>query len=80
MRYAKALGAGVLLALAALIAWLVLKIALSSLYWRLVVAPPTNGSGGVGSVSVLVTTWELLIVGVAGFSAGVWRVLRRRHA
>ena len=44
MRYAKALGAGVLLALAALVAWLV------------------------------------LIVGVTGFSAGVWLVLRRRHA
>lgn len=78
MLYLKILGAGVLLSLVIVVAWLGLKLVAFTLYWRWILRPrlQASGSGGIGSSSVLVTTWELVIIAAVGFMAGVWVMLR----
>lgn len=81
MRFVKALGVGLLFAVVSVAIGLATKLAVAALYWRLVVLPrgQASGSGGIGSMSVLVSGWELIAFGAIGFGAGVWWMLRRRQ-
>ena len=81
MRFVKALGVGLLFLVVSVAIGLATKLAVAALHWRLVVLPreQANGSGGIGSMSVLVSGWELSALGAVGFAVGVWWMLRRRQ-
>lgn len=82
MRFVKALGVGLLLAVVSIAIGLAIKLAVATFYWRLIVLPreQAKGSGGIGSMAVLVSGWELIAFGAIGFAAGVWWMLRRRSS
>jgi len=80
-RLVKAFGVGVLVAVASIAIGLAIKLAVATLYFRWVIVPreQASGSGGIGSMSVLVSGWELIAVGTIGFVFGLWWTLQRRQ-
>jgi hypothetical protein len=81
MRFVKAFGVGLLVAVVSIAIGLAVKLAAATLYFRWVVLPreQAKGNGGIGSVSVLVSGWELIAVGAIGFVLGLWWMLQRRQ-
>ena len=81
MRFVKAFAVGLLVAVVSIAIALAVKLAAATLYFRWVVLPreQASGSGGIGSMSVLVSGWELIAVGTIGFIVGVWWKLERRQ-
>jgi ABC-type phosphate transport system permease subunit len=83
MLYIRALSAGVLFALMTVVVWITLRLVVGTLYWRRVVLPslPASATATNGSFSVLLTTWELVLVTAVGLMIGIgaamW-VSRRR--
>ena len=75
----KAISVGLLGTVAATVLLFGAKLAIGSFYWRFVTTPRVEaaGGGGIGSVSVTIEGWELLLAGTAGFIAGAWWALRR---
>src|SRR5688572_4604813 len=59
-RLVKAFGVGVLVAVASIAIGLAIKLAVATLYFRWVIVPreQASGSGGIGSMSVLVSGWD----------------------
>ena len=79
MRYVKAICVGLLGTVAATVLLFGAKLAIGSFYWRFVLPRrvASEGGGGIGSVSVMVEGWELLLAATAGFIAAAWWTLRR---
>lgn len=78
MLYVKAVGVGVLWAVAAVVLLALAVFAVGWIRWQVVLWRQADvaGSGGIGLVSGGVNVVEVLIAAIIGFVAGAWRTLK----